>query len=127
MDRFSCCKVEWSHLSFPTFKRHLNHIRNSHSFEPNFKITYTVEGCFQTFTVFTSFTSHLYRKHQGNIRLMSDNCGEEESTSLVVDEHQDISHEEDSPVEEKAIRSLFLSVIKVQEIHMLTDCYFGRR
>ena len=68
------------------------------------------------------FTSHLYRKHQGHIRLTSNNCGEDESTSLVVDEHQeDISHEDDSRVEEKATRSLFLSVIKMQEIHMLTD------
>lgn len=122
MDRFSCYKVECSHLSFPTFKRYLNHIRNSHSFEPNFKIACTVEGCFQTFTVFTSFTSHLYRKHQGHIRLTSDDCGQDESTSLVVDEHQeDISHEDDSRLEEKSTRSLFLSVVKMQEIHMLTD------
>ena len=64
----------------------------------------------------------LYRKHQGHIRLTSNNCGEDESTSLVVDEHQeDISHEDNSRVEEKATRSLFLSVIKMQEIHMLTD------
>ena len=122
MDRFSCYKVECSHLSFPTFKRYLNHIRNSHSFEPNFKIACTVEGCFQTFTVFTSFTSHLYRKHQGQIRLTSDDCGQDESTSLVADELQeDISHEDDSRLEEKSTRSLFLSVVKMQEIHMLTD------
>lgn len=64
------------------------------------------------------FVSKAARAHTLNV----DDCGQDESTSLVAGEHQeDISHEDDSRLEEKSTRSLLLSVVKMQGIHMLTD------
>ena len=125
MDRFSCYKVECSHLSFPSFKRYLNHIRNTHSFEPNFQITCTVSGCFQTFKVFSSFTAHLYRKHQEQIsRLNAIGTDDTTLSNAHEDEEREdeyITGTEDPELEEKATRSLFLSTLKMQETHALTD------
>ena len=45
-----------------TFYRYLRHIRFVHSNEPNFKISCTY--CAQSFTRFSSFKSHLDRKHK---------------------------------------------------------------
>ena len=113
MDGFSCYKVECSHLSFPSFKRYLNHIRNTHSFEPNFQITCTVLSCFQTFKVFSSFIAHLYRKHQEQISRLNA-IGTDDTT--LSNAHEDREREdecitgaEDPELEEKATRSLFLS------------------
>ena len=125
MDRFSCYKVECSHLSFPSFKRYLNHIQNTHSFEPNFQITCTVSGCFQTFKVFSSFTAHLYRKHQEQIsRLNAIGTDDTTLSNAHEDEEREdeyITGEEDPELEEKATRSLFLSTLKMQETRALTD------
>ena len=102
MDKFSCYKVECSHLSFPSFKRYLNHIRNTHSFEPNFQITCTVQ------------ISRLNAIGTDDTTLSSAHEDEER-------EDEYITGTEDPELEEKATRSLFLSTLKMQETHALTD------
>ena len=75
-------------------------------------------GCFQTFEVFSSFTAHLYRKHQGQINTIGDG---DKTTVDEDEEREDITDVEDPELEETATRNLFLSTLKMQETHVLTD------
>ena len=75
--------------------------------------------------MFSSFTVHLYRKHQKHI-LRLNTIGTEDTTLLNAheDEERDdecITGAEDLHLEKKATRSLFLSTLKMQETHGLTD------
>lgn len=127
--RLRCSKPVCSHLEFATFKRYLNHLRNTHSHEADFKVTCTANGCFQTFTVFSSFTSHLSRKHRdvdivGDLLLQNEieveevtHAGNEFSDSEDDNEDEHIQGEH----EEYSLRSLALYVLKTQEMNRLSD------
>ena len=56
----------WACYDFaaPTFKAVVRHIGAVHSLDPNFCITCGVESCTRIYTNFSSFRSHLYRKHR---------------------------------------------------------------
>ena len=51
----------------PTFRGVFKHIGIIHSFEPNFKVTCGISGCEATFTVYSSWRSHIYRKHRNEM------------------------------------------------------------
>lgn len=42
----------------------LQHIREVHSFEPDFHILCGLDGCPATYNVYESFRSHVYKKHR---------------------------------------------------------------
>ena len=113
MERFSCYKVECSHLSFPTFKQYLNHIRNSYSFKPNFQITCTVPArCYQTFKCFhCSLLICITIGDDGKSLPNADEEREDDNTTDVADPE----------LEETATGNLFLSTLKMQETRVLTD------
>ena len=66
------------------FDRYLRHIKFVHSNEPNFAISCTY--CGQVFKKYSSFKSHLDRKHKQE-------CAQDHSTD--GDDHDDLDHEMD--------------------------------
>ena len=125
-ERLRCSKPDCAHLVFPSFKRFLNHLRNTHSHEADFKVMCLATGCFQTFTVFSSFTSHLSRKH-GKIDqlLLEGGQNEDIDDQLVADTLDTAGDSEDEHIqdgiEEYSLRSLALYALKTQELNRISD------
>ena len=51
------CALSWRSL--------LRHTFETHSSEPNFKFICGIDGCLQSFTLYSSINSHIQRKHPG--------------------------------------------------------------
>jgi hypothetical protein len=118
-----CSKPDCSHLVFPSIKRFLNHLRNSHSHEADFKVMCMANVCSQTFTVFSSFTSHLSRKH-AKIEIFRNLMGRGQNEDIddqFADTEEDGGDEHNGGHEEYSLRSLALYAIKTQELNRISD------
>lgn len=134
---FKCMKIECSHLSFSTFKRYLIHARNYHIHEPNFKIRCPVGSCFRSYVLISSLTSHIRRKHGGEINgenfldnQLDDSCDNQqnENENGVFDGLQPLpfpegQEEPDDCVGQGGIsvKKMALFALKTQEFNRLSD------
>lgn len=122
---FMCHKPECFHLSFTTFKRYLNHQRDNHSDEPDFKVKCPVQLCCRLYSVISSLTSHISRKHQN--QKLGFNVDDIEVP--LNDPERDLPNEafpnlvENDPKASESFspRHLALFALKTQEINRLTD------
>ena len=124
---FKCVKTDCFHLSFTSFKRYLNHLRSYHIHEPNFKVTCPVETCFRSYSLLSSLTSHIRRKHRGEVNFDNDL-----NDTLPQDVDCDPSCEDLSPLpcngeevdcdsHDISVKELALYALKTQEFNQLSD------
>ena len=52
----------------PNVKTHMQHIGLVHRSDPNIRLKCVTEGCPMTFSRYSSFISHVYRKHQNILK-----------------------------------------------------------
>jgi hypothetical protein len=64
--QFSCGHIK---DSFNSVNSYIKHISLIHRGDPNFNIACGIEGCYSTFRRFSSFTSHISRKHESFCRV----------------------------------------------------------
>ena len=104
-----------------SFKRYLSHVQNSHSYEPNFNIVCPVEGCFQSYGVLSSLTSHISQKRQINLDLnASDSAIDVAQESNTDDEMQRHFYgERESDTENISVKPFALYALKTQELNRL--------
>ena len=118
-------KPECCHLSFPTFKRYLNHQRDYHSHEPGFAIRCPGKSCFRAYSKISSLKSHLSRWHKN------------ENSGFDLDNVEDVSIPFDNPEVDHPLNELVentpnaretftkkhlaLFALKIQEVNRLTD------
>lgn len=97
---FNCRQCSFRSLSWRELTRHRF---ETHSNEPNFFEKCAVIGCSQTFRRYSSFLSHLSRKHRGldmesaarRSIVMSDPTREAEEDHVVTADHADTSQSAD--------------------------------
>ncbi len=138
-ERYFCCVCwECSHLYFQTFARYLIHLRNNHCYEPNFKVTCPIEGCFRSYSKIKSLTSHLLRKHK--VTESHDDIGSNQldvshvtldSTDGAANDDQchfgNTAHfnhnemKENTDPEDISVKVLALYALKTQELNNLSD------
>lgn len=121
--KFMCENPDCFHLSFLSFKRYLNHVRNRHSYEPNFKIVCPFEGCFRSYKVLSSLTSHIARKHNTELEVdlnvgatQPDDGNPDDELRLDCNNENEAEWTDDIPV-----KILALYALKTQELNRLTD------
>ena len=112
-----------AHFTVRSFKKLLTHIRFTHSHEPNFSIT--CGECEKRFTKFTSFKSHIRRKHGDNHLLTVEvpQNDELENDDELVDsdnEYNDHLHVQDNSVD-NITRFLALFILKTKEMNQLSQ------
>lgn len=122
---YMCYKPECFHLSFTTFKRYLNHQRDNHSHEPDFKVKCPVQLCCRSYSVISSLTSHISRKHQNekfgfNVDDIEVPLNDPES-DLPNEAFPIMVENEPKPCVSFCPRHLALFALKTQEINRLTD------
>ena len=102
-------------------KRYSNHVRNSHSYKPNFNIVCPVERCFQSYGVLSSLTSHISQKRQINLDLnASDSAIDVAQESNTDDEMQlHFYGERESGTENISVKPLALYSLKTEELNRL--------
>lgn len=65
----------------------MRHTFEAHSSEPSFSFTCGINGCTSSFKLFSSFSSHLNRKHSAHLEPPdSDHCNDE-NMSIVANSH----------------------------------------
>lgn len=116
-----CCPY-CAHFTVQSFKKLLTHIRFTHSHEPNFSIT--CGECEKRFTKFTSFKSHIRRKHGNDLLTVEvqhnndlENDGELADSD---DEHDEDLHDQDNSVD-NITRFLALFILKTKEMNQLSQ------
>ena len=57
-----------SSFASPTFQGVLRHIGTEHAFDSNFHLQCGLDGCPRTFHKYSSWRSHLYRKHHKHMQ-----------------------------------------------------------
>ncbi|XP_028418042.1 uncharacterized protein LOC114542794 isoform X2 [Dendronephthya gigantea] len=120
---FLCPKPECFHLSFTTFNRFLNHLRDNHIHEPGFKIKCPVQSCFRSYSVLSSLTSHVSRKH-GKEKVINDDVGSripENDALNRLDNTIECIPKTPKTGEAFSKRHLALFALKTQELNQLTD------
>ncbi|XP_046864010.1 uncharacterized protein LOC124457888 [Xenia sp. Carnegie-2017] len=127
---FKCINIHCSHLSFASFKRYMSHVRDYHVHEPNFKIKCPFDSCCRSYSLISSLTSHMRRKHKGDLDYAVD-CE-------VNDMNGDITQDNDHLVADSTLDSIeigcnnkyntYISVkemalfaLKTQEFNQLGD------
>ena len=129
--KFMCENPDCFHLSFLSFKRYLNHVRNRHSYEPNFKIVCPSEGCFRSYKVLSSLTSHIARKHNTELEESEDylpvdidlNVGATQPDDGNPDDELRLDYNENEAerTDDIPVKLLALYALKTQELNRLTD------
>ena len=125
---FKCARTQCLHLKFNSFNIYLSHVRNYHIHEPIFSIRCPMKSCFRSYKLISSLTSHLRRKHGGQIETNNDTFDDgilEEQDILTAAENVQPDCEKKDEVdytsEEKAVKEIALFALKTQELNRLSD------
>lgn len=83
----------------------LDHLRRSHSNDPNFHLLCGIEGCARTYKRFTSFRNHLIRKHSFKLKDDEENQvdNNEVQTIDLGDLNEPLIRQHDQPVKVDSI------------------------
>ena len=112
-----------AHFTVRSFKKLLTYIRFTHSHEPNFSIT--CGECEKRFTKFTSFKSHIRRKHGDNhlLTVEEPQNDELENDDELVDSDNEYNkhlHGPDNSVD-NITKFLALFILKTKEMNQLSQ------
>ena len=121
-----CVKPRCLHLSFVSFKRYLSHVRNYHVHEPNFEIRCPAESCFRSYSLISSLTSHIRRKHRAEVDLNNDKndfVPEDECQNSFEDSFPSHCNEDTMICNSHDIsdKEIALFALKTQEFNRLSD------
>ena len=108
-------------FSARSLKSTIRHIGNVHSRDPNFLVNCGIGGCTQNYTNFTSFRSHVYRKHRSHVSSCSlhvESDNDHESDNSVGDLNVDDPH---STVDFDFKRSCALFILKCKEVYKISQ------
>ena len=85
-----------------TFSKLLSHIRYLHSHDPGFSIACGIEGCQKVYRIFSSYETHLRRKHGGFEGLLNGNPNPVQKAADDNSDEQSIQNSDHSDIDDNS-------------------------
>ncbi len=113
-----------SDFTSSSMKSVVRHIGCAHSCDPNFRVLCGINQCRRVYTNFSSFRSHLYRKHKEELQYQTRGVAAQDSETSAIDlydEHQQTSDNEEDFDDDKFKKTLALFLLKTKEVHKVSQ------